>query len=89
MSNGSLKIKYDRASDVLYINTRPGVPAVVRHGDPGLLWRHDANTGELIGLTVIDFDLYWRPRLRELAAQLSLRLKVPKDATEHALREVA
>ena len=39
---------YDRNSDVLYVSRRPGVPARSREEMPGVVWRYDAERGDLI-----------------------------------------
>ena len=90
MSNETLNIKYDPASDVLYISKgQSALPGVVKHGDPGLLWRHDAETGKLVGLTVMDYAYYWRPRLPDLVEQIARRLELSEKAAQDALRQVA
>src|SRR5438067_7158043 len=78
MSNLSLDVRYDRASDVLYISRRKGSSLLSRHGnDPSLIWRFDRTTGEVVGVTVRHFAAYWRPKLDELADQIAYQLALP------------
>ena len=69
-------VRYDKASDVLYIATRPGRPAVSKEGLPGVLWRYDATDGEIVGVTIMDFNYYWTSRIPELASDISAHIQV-------------
>ena len=71
---------YDRASDVLYIVTDQNAFSTGAEGDPGLIWRHAEGSGALVGLTVIDFDAYWRERMDALVGQVSSRFRVSFNA---------
>lgn len=79
MMSSALKATYDRASDVLYITTRPGVPALSSHGPFGLVLRFDVDTREPIGVTVVDFSEFWRDRLDRLVDEISAHLHTPRQ----------
>jgi hypothetical protein len=84
MSN-ALKVTYDRASDVLYITTRPGTPALSRHGPYGLVLRYDIGTNEPIGVTVVDFSEFWRHRLDLLVDEIVAHLHTPRHVAYEAV----
>ena len=83
------RVTYDRSSDVLYVTRRPGVPARSREGDPGLVWRFDTVSGDLVGLTVIDFERYWAGRREHLAAQIPQRFGITPREAETLVASVA
>ncbi len=84
-----MRICYDRAGDVLYLTTRPGVPARSDESDePGVIWRYDISSNELIGATIIDFDYYWRPRLCELARELAAKFHLSQEETHRRLATI-
>ena len=76
-----LVTEYDRLADVLYVATNRNGPAIGREGDDGIIWRYLDSDGTIVGMTVMDFDSYWRSHLSELASQLSARFHIaPKQA---------
>ena len=81
-------VTYDRDSDVLYLSTRPGTPARSQEKQPGVIWRYDAERGDLIGVTIIDFASYWRSRQDELAKQIAIRFAVSRKAAQDVLNGV-
>lgn len=81
------RVRYDRGSDVLYVTRRPGRPARSEPGRPGMVWRYDLQSGELIGVTIIDFSTYWRPRERELLAQLASHFSIARSEAEAVIAE--
>jgi uncharacterized protein YuzE len=82
-SSSAFRVKYDRASDVLYVSKRAGVPALTREGQPGILWRYATQGGDLVGVTIVDFGAYWGSRRPALVAQLAGRFHIPpEDARE-------
>ena len=57
----ALKILYDEISDVLYISfgaPRPGIANEVNEGD---LVRTNPDTGEIVGITILDFNERYMP----------------------------
>jgi uncharacterized protein YuzE len=86
MSESELKVTYDRASDVLYLTTRPGVPARSRHGRMGLVLRYDVETDEPIGVTVVDFAEFWRHRIDELVDEIAAHLRTSRHIAYEAVR---
>lgn len=82
------RVSYDREADVLYISTRLGRKAVVRESLPGVLWRYDAESGELVGVTVMDFLYYWAPRMADLSKDLSAHLRLSQARAMSILQEV-
>jgi uncharacterized protein YuzE len=81
-------VRYDRASDVLYIATRPGRPAVSKEGLPGVLWRYDAADGEIVGVTIMDFGYYWASRTSELASDIAAHIPVTSRTAKTILEGV-
>lgn len=85
MTAAPLRARYDRDSDVLYLSSRPGVPARSREEQPGMVWRYDVEGGDLVGVTVIDFGTYWRRRRRELVEQIANRFHLSPEETRDML----
>ena len=52
-----------------------------------MVWRYDLQSGELIGVTIIDFSTYWRPRERELLAQLASHFSIARSEAEAVIAE--
>ncbi len=87
-SSPRLSVTYDRNSDVLYVSRRPGAPARSREEAPGVVWRYDAERGDLIGVTIIDFATYWGQRRSELAEQIASRLAMSRKEAQVVLDSV-
>lgn len=85
MSASNLRVRYDKASDVLYVSKLPGVQAKSREEQPGLVWRYDVEHGNLIGVTIIDFSTYWRKRRPELVKQIAARFVMSTEAARDVL----
>lgn len=49
-------ISYDREADVFYLNFCKGRKGVAEEIDSGVYARYDAETHELIGLTILNFS---------------------------------
>ena len=86
MHKAEIKVTYDRASDVLYLTTRPGAPARSRHGRMGLVLRYAMETDEPIGVTVVDFAHFWRHRIDELVDVIAEHLHTPRQVAYDAVR---
>lgn len=66
---GNLWVNYDHSSDVLYLSIGEPRPAVTHEdeGDDNLLIRKDPQTGETVGVTILEYynrfrllpDLSW------------------------------
>jgi len=84
MSN-DLIATYDERSDVLYITTRPGAPALSKHGLLGLVLRYDVGTNEPIGVTVLDFSEFWRHRSDQLIDEIAAHLHTPRETAYEAV----
>lgn len=82
------RVKYDRLADVLYISTDRNGPAYAREGDDGIIWRYLETDNSLVGVTVMDFDCYWKSHLASLVSQVSNRFHVAPNRAKDAL-EVA
>ncbi len=70
------RVVYDSDSDVLYVSSRPGKCGIARESMPGVLWRYEPGTEEIVGVTVIDFMGYWRARLNDPERDLAKRLQI-------------
>jgi uncharacterized protein YuzE len=88
ISAPTLNVRYDRASDVLYISTRPGAPARSREDEQGLVWRHDPDSGELIGVTIVDYGTSWLRRRPELIARLAGGFDMSRKDAEEVLSRI-
>ena len=67
-----MHLRYDQASDVLYVSTDNAGPGYGEEADaPGLVWRYRDDDDSLMGVTVMDFGSYWRPRLPQLVEEFS------------------
>jgi hypothetical protein len=76
------RVRYDRCSDVLYVSKRPEAPARSREEEPGVVWRYDAERGDLIGVTIIDFAAYWGRRRPELIDLIASRFALSRQGAE-------
>lgn len=85
----TIQVEYSSDSDVLYLTRGQGEPARSREGDPGLVWRYHPGTGDLVGLTVIDFARYWRPRRSRLIEQIADRFAITPGAARALIEDVA
>lgn len=50
-----LKIRYDREADVLYCSFGDPRPALSVECENGVVVRHDPETEEVVGVTIVDF----------------------------------
>jgi len=50
-----LKLKYDRDVDVLYCSFGEPRPAISVEVEDGVIVRHDPETEEVVGVTIVDF----------------------------------
>jgi uncharacterized protein YuzE len=83
----SFNVRYDRASDVLYIST-PNAPASRGIEDAyGLVWRYDRD-GVLIGVTIVDFYEHWWSHRSQLAHEVSKRFGIPERQAEVVFNHV-
>ena len=87
-SSPSFSVTYDRISDVLYVSTRPGIPARSQEEEPGVIWRYDTERGDLIGVTIVDFASHWRPRQAELINEMASRFALSRRAVRDVLNRV-
>lgn len=81
-------IKYDQASDVLYIATKPGRKARMEETLPGVLWRYDCTDGNIVGVTILDYSHYWKPRLSVLSEDIVDRLHISRGEVRRMLERV-
>ena len=63
---GQFELSYDRDADVLYIAIGSPRPAYTHEEEQGLLIRKDPRTGETVGVTILDYEEYFR-QLPDLA----------------------
>lgn len=90
MAKKVMRVSYDRVADVLYVTTRPGVPARSDEGkEPGVIWRYEITSGELIGATILDFAHYWSgERFSELADALAEKFHLSRSDARAALTNI-
>jgi uncharacterized protein YuzE len=79
------KVSYDQRADVLYVTTESNGPSLATEGDDGIVWRHLTSDGRLVGMTVLDFESYWKNHLTQLTDQLATRFHVPQHLAKTAL----
>ena len=63
---GQFELAYDRDADVLYVSIGSPRPAYTEEDARGLLIRKDPHTGEIVGITVLDYEEHFR-RLSDLS----------------------
>ena len=83
--NDHFRVRYDRASDVLYVTTPNYGPAYGEEAEPGVFWRYLDVDGTLVGMTVMDYQAYWRPRFPSLIEQFSQHFHLPQQAAREVL----
>jgi uncharacterized protein YuzE len=83
-------VVYDAKADVLYIAKEQGPATRGVEDKYGLVWRYNSS-GDLIGLTVVDFADYWSENQPLLANEMAKRFHIPEPQArvvlEHALDE--
>jgi hypothetical protein len=86
--NEKLQMHYDQAGDVLYVSL--GEPSCgVSEEELGAVWRYDPTSGKLVGVTLVDFATFWRPRLPEIASLIAQRFHRSERETAYQLQQVA
>jgi uncharacterized protein YuzE len=90
MAEKVMRTSYDKVADVLYVTTRPGVPARSDEGEePGVIWRYEIDSGELIGATILDFAHYWSgERFSDLVDALADKFGLSRADTRKALTNI-
>ncbi len=73
------RVKYDGRADVLYISTERNGPSYAREGRDGVIWRYLESDDSLVGVTIMDFDCYWKGNLADLVVQVSSHFHVEKQ----------
>lgn len=68
---GIMQLAYDREADVLYLSIGEPRKAVSRELDNDVLLRIDPDTGEVVGLTIL--NLSERNSLQDLPIQVDMR----------------
>ena len=81
----NFRVSYDLRADVLYVSTERNGPAHACEGDDGIIWRYLDSDGSLVGVTIMDFDAYWRQHMNELVNQMASQFGVPSDSARGAL----
>ena len=82
------RVRYDKDADVLYITTPEYGPASGEEDQPGVYWRYLNSDGTLVGVTVLDYTSYWKPRFKNLVEQFSEHFHVPRQAAARVLSSV-
>lgn len=68
---GLMQIAYDRETDVLYLTVGEPRPAISREVGDDVLLRVDAETGEVVGMTIL--NLSTRDSLEKLPVTVDLQ----------------
>lgn len=86
--NDPFRLRYDSGADVLYVSIDQAAPAYGEEGDaPGLVWRYRDADDRLIGVTVMDFHSYWKPRFAKLVNEFADHFGLPHSRVKQALEE--
>ena len=85
MSSKAARVAYDRDADVLYISTQPGRHGIVQESLPGVLWRYEPGSGDIVGVTIIDFLSYWQSRMDDLVHDLEDHLSIDSNEAKSLL----
>jgi uncharacterized protein YuzE len=83
-----LSAEYDQKSDVLYILTNRNAPAISREEEIGMVWRYAVDGDRLVGLTLIEFQGYWRAHLTQVAREMSHRFGITQREARGMLESV-
>jgi hypothetical protein len=83
-----LATEYDRASDVLYIVTPQNAPAIGQEEELGMVWRYATDSNMLVGLTLIEFQGYWRDHLAHVAREMAERFGITQKEARNVLESV-
>src|SRR2546426_11625113 len=79
----AVNIDYDESGDGLYVSLGPPREAYSVEPEEGILLRVDPDSGELVGLTIIDFQL----RLDRMPERLTAIPLIPADLLPTVLRK--
>lgn len=82
------RVSYDRGSDVLYVASAHYGPSYGEEDAPGLIWEYRDDDGSLVGVTVMDFGSYWKPRFAELVSQVASHFHVPERRAKSILEQL-
>lgn len=55
ISNTEIKYDYDQEEDILYLSIGEPRPSITKEIEEGILIREDIKTGELTGVTILDY----------------------------------
>ena len=87
----SFSVEYDEDADVLYIGALGAAASQGVQDRYGFVWRYDG-TGSPIGVTVVDFEHFWREKRetleRELAKHFSVTQAYASDVIDQALDHI-
>ena len=75
MDEVAVSLDYDRKSDVLYLSVGEPQPALSEQVEEGVLLRTVPETGEVVGLTVLNF----KQRSRESPPSVPVTLTAPRS----------
>lgn len=81
-------VRYDEGADVLYVTTDGFAGSYGDEDAPGVFWRYRNSDNVLVGVTVLDYSSYWRPRILSLTEQFSNHFHVPRQMAEDVLASV-
>lgn len=73
----SVNFAYDPKADVLYVSQGDPRPAISEEIEPGVLLRKDPDSGEVIGMTVIDFTKHWPRSPSSMSMPVRMRQERP------------
>ncbi len=87
-----LDVLYDDEADVLYVSLGAPRPADTLPGEHGLLIRKDLKTGEVVGVTILDYEQHFR-RLKDsiVGGRIAVALRsvrLPSVAALAAVRSI-
>jgi len=66
MAKGTMRLSYDKASDVLYISFGTPKRGIDEETEIGVFIRRDEKTHQIIGATVMDFEKRFSGKLDEV-----------------------
>jgi hypothetical protein len=84
--NDLFRVRYDSASDVLYVTTSNYGPAYGEEAEPGVFWRYLDVDDTLVGMTVVDYKAYWGSRFQSLIEQFSEHFHLPRSEAMEVLK---
>ena len=78
-------LDYDQITDVLYVYLEARVPSRAEEDDDGLIWTYRLDNGTPLGVTIVDYNDFWRSRRARLVSRMSEVFHFPATVVDREL----